>query len=204
MKKSALPILLAVSLFVFSLTPVFAQGSLSGEQGGIRSRLEQLREKRAELHEIKQNVISRVGMNGRVASEAAGLRQQTVDGIKIVFENILSRLDAALSRLDNIANRIASRIDKLTAKGVNTSVVQAALLNAENTGANAKKVIDKAKADVAAINSSSTTVSDAVHIAVASVKEAKVALQGYQKSLVSVLKNLKVVNNSNEGSSGAK
>jgi hypothetical protein len=204
MKRSALLILLAASLFVFSLTPVFAQSSLGEEHDGIRARLEVLREKREDFREVKQDIKSRVGLTGKVASEAAGLRQKTVSGIKVVFENILSRFDAALLRLDKIANRIASRFDKLSAGGVNTSVAQAALLNAENLGASAKKSIDKAKSNVAAIDASSTTVRDAVHTAVASVKEAKVALQAYQKSLVSALKNLKAVNNSKEGSSGAK
>ena len=204
MKKSALLILLVVSLFAFSLTPVFAQSTFGEENGGVRARLEVLREKREEFRQLKQDIKSQVGLNGKVASEAAGIRQKTVSGIKAVFENILSRFDAALLRLDNIANRIASRLDKLSAGGVNTSAAQAALLNAENLGASAKKSIDKAKLDVAAIDASSATVRDAVHTAVASVKSAKTALQSYQKSLVTALRNLKAVNNSKEGSSGAK
>ncbi len=204
MKKSALLILLVVSIFAFSLTPVFAQSTFGEENGGVRARLEVLREKREEFRQLKQNVKSQVGLNGKVASEAAGIRQKTVSGIKAVFENILSRFDTALLRLDNIANRIASRLDKLSAGGVNTSAAQAALLNAENLGASAKKSIDKAKSDVAAIDASSATVRDAVHTAVASVRDAKVALQSYHKSLVTALRNLKSLNNSKEGSSGAR
>lgn len=204
MKKSALLVLLVASLFVFSLTPVFAQSSSGEEHGGIRARLETLREKREELREFKQDIKSQIGLNGKVASEAAGLRQKVVINIKAVFENILLRFDVALLRLDNIANRIATRIDKLSASGVNTSAAQTALLNAENAGASAKKAIDKAKLDVASIDASSTTVRDAVHSALASVKDAKLALQAYQKSLIAVLKNLKIVGNSKEGSQGAK
>lgn len=204
MKKSALLILLAGSIFAFSLTPVFAQSSFGEERGGVSARLEMLREKRQEFRqEIRQNVKSQVGLNGKLASGAAGLKQKTVSGIKAVFENILSRFDAALLRLDKIANRIASRIDKLSAGGVSTSAAQTALINAENLGANAKKSIDKAKSDVAAIDATSTTVRDAVHIAVGSVKEAKTALQAYHKSLVSVLRNLKAVNKPKEGSQSA-
>lgn len=204
MKKSALLTLLSVSIFAFSLTPVFAQSSSGESRGGVSARLEQLRENREEFRQVKQDIKSQIGLNGKVASEAAGLRQKTVSAIKVVFENILSRFDAALLRLDNIASRIASRLDKLSAVGVNTSVAQTALINAESLGANAKKSIDKAKSDVAAIDASSTTVRDAVHKAVASVKDAKTALQAYHKSLVSAFKNLKAVNNSKEGSQGAK
>lgn len=200
MKKSALPILLAVSIFAFSLTPVFAENL----PGGIQARLEQLRQNREKLQEIRQDIKSDVGLRNSVASGTAQLRQRAVDTIKTVFVAILSRFDAALLRLDNIASRMASRIDKLTARGINTSAAQAALLQAETAGANAKQAIDKAKADVGAIDSSSTTVRQAVQVAVNSVKAAKSALKVYQTALVSVLKDLKAAAGLKEGSTSAK
>lgn len=204
MRKPALLILLAASLFIFSLSPVLAQSTSSGEPGGIRTRLELLREKREQFRETKQSVKSRIGINSKIASGAAGLRQKTVDGIKAAFENILSRFDAALLRLDNIANRMATRIDKLKAKGVDTVAAQAALVQAETAGANAKQAIDKAKLDIRAIDASSTTVKDVVHSAVNSVKAAKAALKSYQVALVLALRNLKSAQGLREGSTGAK
>lgn len=201
MKRSALPILLGLFLFALSISPVFAQNAVPGA-GVVSSQLEQLREKRHEFREFKKDARERVGI-GKAASGAAGLRQKAVEAIKTAFENILSRFDAALLRLDKIANRIAARIDKLNSKGVDTSAAKAALLNAEKSGAAAKQAIDKAKSDVSAIDTTST-VKDAVHSAVASVKAAKGSLMSYQKALVLAVRNLKAASGLREGSESGK
>ncbi len=197
MKRSALSIALGLPLFVLTLTPVYAQNSL--QNSGFKTTLQEVKERRQEL---RQDIRENVEIN-KAGSAAAGLKAKAVEAIKTAFERILSRFDAALVRLDKISNRMATRIDKLTAKGVDTSAAKAALLSAENSGAAAKAAIDKAKADVAAIDPSSS-VKDAVHAALASVKAAKDSLKSYQKALVLVVRDLKSASGLKEGSESGK
>src|SRR3989344_6726699 len=100
-------------LFVLLQGPVFAGDLQYGEYGGVRSRLEEMRMKREGVRETKRDISAQVKTKAEIASGAARLREKTVEGIKIAFGNILDRFDAALVRLDKIANRIATRIDKL-------------------------------------------------------------------------------------------
>ncbi len=197
MKKSALSLLLGFPLFFLTLAPVYAQNSL--QNAGFKTTLQEVKERRQEL---RQNVREKVEI-GKAASAAAGLKAKAVTAIKAAFEKILSRFDAALVRLDKISNRIATRIDKLNAKGVDTSAAKTALLSAESAGASAKQAIDKAKADVAAIDTTST-VKDAVHASLASVKAAKESLKSYQKALVLAVRNLKAASGLREGSESGK
>jgi len=198
MKRTAPTLFLGLLFFVLTLTPVYAQNSL--QNAGLKTTLQEVKEKRQEL---RKEIRDRRVEIGKVASAAAGIKAKSVEAVKVAFEKILSRFDAALVRLDRISNRIATRIDKLNAKGLDTSAAKAALLSAEKSGAAAREAIDKAKSDVAAIDTTST-VKDAVRAALSSVKVAKESLKSYQKALVLALGNLKAASSLREGSESGK
>lgn len=193
---------LPIFLLFFS---IFTQTSLFAEGGttvtfNVKDRLEQLREKRQEklekLADKRQEKIDkleskRAEIKDKSASREAGIKQRIVEKIKKVFTKILERLQAALERLDNLAVRIATRIDKLNEKGVDTSKAETELAEAESLGAFAAQSIADAQAAVDAIDPQSTSVRDAVGLAKEAVRSAKETLSAYHKALVEALRELK-------------
>lgn len=197
--------LLLFLLIIFSRTSVFANTESFSESAA--DRLNEMREKRMEIQEKYQQRRekfrqSRENLRERVATRQAASRQKVIERIKVVFGNILDRLDKALARLDKIAERIATRIDKLKEKDVDTSAAEAKLADAEVAGAAAAGAISDAKLKVEQIDSSAT-VKDAVHAASEAVKGAKAALFSYHKALVAVLRELKASRDLREGTESA-
>ena len=205
--KLFLPILLSIILFGVAESSYAQTGG--EDRGTIQDHLMMMREKRLDIREKieeKRQEFSakREDLRENIATRQAQNRQRAVERIKTVFGKILVRADAALVRLDKIADKIASRIDKLKAKGVNTSSAEAKLAQAEAMGAAAANAINDAKLKVEAIDSSSSSVRDAVHAASQAVRDAKKALFDYHKALVAVLRELKASIDLREGTNGAK
>ena len=108
-----------------------------------------------------------------------------------------------MARLDKIAQRIATRIDKLKARGVDTSSAESALLAAETKGLAAAAAIENAQAQIDAIDPTSASVRDAVHSARDAIGSAKKAVGEYHKALVSAIRNLKAAHDLREGTESA-
>lgn len=154
---------------------------------GLRNRSQELREQRRAERTERQAT-----RRAEIASKVAELRTRVIEHIKKVFSRILDRTMAALDRLNKIVDRINSRIAKLKSKGVNTSAAETALANCNNNQkVAAVAAIADAKAKVAAIDSSSANVRDAVHTANSAMRAAKRALHEYHKCLVEVTRMLK-------------
>jgi len=212
-KELFVPLLIAifVSAIAISLclaSAVYAQSPIGSN---VENRLQDMREKRQQaiynreqkMDELRQRQEEkRGGVEERLATREAQIKERTVSRIKHVFANILNRFNAALARLDKIAQRIATRIDKLKAKGVDTSAAEAALLRAEQKGSAAALAIANAKTQIAAIDTS-LPVKDAVHSAINSVRDAKKALKDYHKALVEAIRQLKAANALREGTESA-
>lgn len=64
-----------------------------------------------------------------------------------LVRNVHARMDAAIGRLENITGRLETRIAKLEAQGVDTSRALQPLNDAKNKLAEARAVLDTAKAD---------------------------------------------------------
>lgn len=213
-KELFLPFLLAifVSASVVSLCSaslIYAQGTTTNS---VENRLQEMREKRAQVIQNREQKMDELRQRQeerrdqvieRLATREAQIRERTVSRIKHVFANILNRFNAALGRLDKIAQRIASRIDKLKAKGVNTAGAEAALASAEQKGSAAALAISNAKSQIEAVDASSSSVRDAVHSAVNATRDAKQALKDYHKALVEALRQLKAANALREGTESA-
>jgi len=181
-------------------TGVFANDLSNLQAGRVGDRLEELREQREEsreinqqkLEEIKQRILQkRNEIAQKVATRQAENRERVVTRIKEVFGNILDRFNAALERLDKIAQRIASRIDKLNEKGVDTGKAEQELTEAETLGLEAENAIASASAQIEAIDTSNSSVKEAVSKSRTALKSAKVALFAYHKGLVEAIRELK-------------
>ena len=210
MRRIFFGVIFLIFLLFFSTSNIlYAQtdSSLSSDiqdQASFQERLDKLRERR---NERRQNIIKehsqlqqrRQETREKIATKTAEIRKQVVLRIKSVFLKILRRYGAALARLDKIADRLASRIDKLKARGVDTSQAEEALVSAQNLGAAASSAIDDAKLKVDAIDPELTSVKNAVIGAKDAVKSAKQALKNYHKGLVEVTRLLKASNDLRTG-----
>lgn len=154
--------------------------------------LEKIDAKKLEIQGLRENIAAKkLEIRERQASKQAELKEKAIDRIKSIFTKILMRLNAALVRLDRVADRIASRIDKLQARGVDTSLAEAALLGAEPLGAAAQVAIDNAALEIEGIDSANTSVRDAANAARVVVRNAKDALKAYHKGLVAAIIELR-------------
>jgi len=202
---------IAIPFLVFSLSvfaPVYAHDVL-GNQDSAHVRLEMLREKRQEkldqLANERQEKLQKLQqkkdeLREKIATKQAELRTRTVSRIKEVFLKILQRMETALGRLDKVADRIATRIDKLKAEGVDTTAAETQLAEAEQLGSDAGAAIDSAQGAVEAIDPDSSTVRDAVMSAKEAIMGAKQALKNYHKALMETVRELKLAKDSGEGS----
>ena len=202
MRRFAIGVVSFALLLFFSVNfSLYAQTEDSSspdtqEQGSFQGKLDKLREERIErrqnlIERHKQLQKRRQESREKIATKTAEVRKRVVARIKTVFLKILGRYEAALARLDKIVQRIASRIDKLKARGVDTSQAEAALVSAEGLGANAAQSIEDAKLKVDAIDPESASVKDAVMTAKDAVKSAKQALKDYHQGLVKAIRLLK-------------
>jgi hypothetical protein len=193
-KKVLLVSLLFFPLVVFG-APVLARDSEDSELE-VQGKLLELREKRLEVRDERREKrqkldLRKQGVRDKIATKQAELKKESVERIKQVFSKILARMNAALIRLDKLALRIASRIEKLQARGVDTAKTEAELVEAEAFGAAAANAIGLATEQINAIDASDTSVRDVVLEAKGAVKTAKEALKAYHKALVEAIRELK-------------
>lgn len=132
------------------------------------------------------------------ATRQAELRQRAVGRIKGVFDKILSRFQAALERLDKIAAKLQSRINKLKEKGIDVSNAESILETCSTKKGLAEAAVADSKTRVAAIDASSQTVRQSVKTAVDAIHSAKKAIRDYHKCLADVTRNLKASQKSRE------
>lgn len=186
---------------------------VSAANDTTRDKLEQLRLKREEIHDLQKERINdirqkqkevRQDLREKVATRAAELKTKAVGSIKDAFLRMLKKHEERLARLDAIAEKIATRIDKLKERGVNTSAATAKLATAEGLGTAAESALADAKTKVEAIDPNSSTPRDAVAAAKSAVQSSRQALMAYHKSLVEVLRELKSSNALREGSGSAR
>src|SRR3989344_3193588 len=81
------------------------------DRTSFQERLDKLRERRIEQRENLQRkheqlLQRRMETRGKIATKTAEIRKQVVSRIKSVFLKILRRYEAALARLDKIAERL--------------------------------------------------------------------------------------------------
>lgn len=116
-----------------STPPERAQERMESAQGDVATRTEATREaieeRRATQEEVREE-------------RRAGLRQAALDRIQNLLGNMVRRMHAAIARLENIAQRLASRAEKVAAQyGVDVSAANAHIDDAENELASARLLL---------------------------------------------------------------
>ena len=201
---------LILSAFVFPMvvTPVVAHEDNEGDTNNAQHRLEDLRVKRDEakqrLQDRREEIQQKRDETGDKVEERLEIAKQKIaERIKKVFAVIVRRLNAALVRLDRIAERIATRIDKLNERGVNTTAAEEALASAEVLGAGAAQAVGDASAAIEAIDTTDLSVREAMHAAKDAIGAVKDALKAYHKGLVAAIRELKASAALREATEGA-
>ena len=202
---------LILTAFIFSMvvTPVVAHSEDEDGVDNAQHRLEHRREKRDEIRQRQQDRREEIGQKreetrSNQAEERLEIAKQKIaERVKKIFAVILRRLNAALVRLDRIAERIATRIDKLNGRGVNTTAVEEALTSAEVLGASAAQAVGEASAAIEAIDTTDLSVREAMHAAKNAVGAAQDALKAYHKGLVAAIRELKASAALREATEGA-
>jgi hypothetical protein len=82
-----------------------------------------------------------------VTERLAGLREEQQNRFINLVRNVFARMDAAITRLTNIADRIETRIETLKASGVDVTLATKPLEEAQSKLGEAKRRLDAVKRD---------------------------------------------------------
>jgi prefoldin subunit 5 len=187
--------ILASVVFTFVLTPVRVYAD-DNEEDTAGHRLDELRLKRSEAIQRIQDSRDKLKFKSedgqdRVRDKLEDAKQRVAERLKKILIKATRRLNAAITRLDSIAERIASRIDKLNEKGVDTSSAEAALVEAERLGAEADSAVNEAIAMVGTIDTTDKSAREIIKEAKDAIGGAKSALKVYHSGLVIAIRELK-------------
>tara|TARA_B100000508_G_scaffold141059_1_gene145730 strand:+ start:2307 stop:2984 length:678 start_codon:yes stop_codon:yes gene_type:complete len=154
---------------------------------------EQAAERRAEIASSTEARRAEFASTSEARKEAAQevreerriqLQAQAQTRITNLAANMSNRMDAAIERLTNIADRLDSRIAKIQAEGVDTSAAEASL-------ASARMSIDAAAAEIATIDTEVAAVvgSENVRTAWEGLKAKYQEIKNYIKTAHTELRN---------------
>jgi hypothetical protein len=104
------------------------------------------------LEERKENIASTTAARQKVQEERrAALSERVQERITNLAANVSNRIEAAIRRMENVIGRIESRTEKLSERGVDTTVAEGHIRDAKQTLEEAKSLIadiDRAVANV--------------------------------------------------------
>jgi len=206
-RRIFIPLLL---VFIFSFA--ISTQVLAIDASGAKLRLQELRNNRQgqvvkEIRENKQAEIEKLKMRrdelkNKEATKRAEVKQKVAQKIKDLLLRSVVHQEKTFERLDKIAEKIASRIDKLKEKGVNTKIAESKLVLAESEATGAASAIAISRSTVEALGPASLDKAS-VEVAKEVLKASKKELFGYHKALVVALVELKASKASKEGTSAA-
>jgi len=146
---------MARKILVFLLISAFSAGLLAGTfalaeetdsssaTGTRQNRLQNVKDRAQNLREKAQE--KRENLQEKAAERKAKLEGRRVQNIRKFFSKMGRRLEAALGRLENITERIASRIKKFEERGANVTEAKTSLEEARARIAEAKAAFEDAK-----------------------------------------------------------
>lgn len=183
MKRVIAVFALSLVLSIFSISAVQAEDS-SGSS--IGDRLKEKREERLDKFQEKGEALK-----DKFASKASDIREKRRAKIKEVFNKILNHLGNASERLTKITAKIQNRLDKIKAKGIDTTSWQTALDACKQNKSSIEAAIADAKSKIDAVDEQATGASEQVKVAREAVAGVKVELHNYKKCLVDVTRQIK-------------
>lgn len=163
--------------------------------GAVRDLRQDLREKRMEVATSTSAKIEKRDEKREILLRIAGIKLQ----------NIIDRFTATLSRMDNITNKIISRIEKVKSAGGDTT-------NAEKYVADAQKHFSEARSSLVTLANSTSTAKDllvdsetststAVRTGLKKIKDMAMTVEMHikegHKSLNSAVKSLRGMSSTN-------
>lgn len=170
-------------------------GSAYAEQGNnvelldkYQDKKDEIRDKEVQLKDKKLGTAQDI--KDKEASRRAEFNQKAREAVMRGLNNIRIHLYAYLDRLDKIAGKIETRIAKLKAMGVDTSIAERKLVESRLLREAAKTAVDKAAADIGGA-SSIADIKSSLQIMNGSIRLAKNALFAYHKGLVGAIRELK-------------
>lgn len=186
-----------ISLFAvfLSINVVFATDSVVG------TRFEQFREKMQEKRDKLEQ--KRSELKEKMASKQAELREKRRGFIRETLLKIIKHLVNAQNRLNKIADKIANRLEKVKARGVDTTAWQASLESCRSHNSSVDAAIAAAKAKVEAIDVSVTEFNGSVREARDSILAARRELNSYRACLVDVMRQINLSRDLREASESA-
>lgn len=212
MKKIILPIFCALFALTLSVGVVLASedddrdsagsgsaniSNASSKLEAVKAKFEKEREKKiGELESKKENI------RNKLEQKKKDLKDKRFQGFLVRIEKILAERRDALNRLDLIAGKIQTRIDKLKAAGTDVSATQAALNACSTTKAAASKAISDSEASVSSIDLNAANAKDLAKAQVAAIQQGNSALKSYHSCLKNAAKSLPGTND-DKGATGS-
>lgn len=194
MKRIFLTALFSCLLVVSSATLVLAREGESSSSGlnkkpDIKSNREDVKElmkkREEELKARRQETEEKLKEKRQV------LKDKRYEKFLERIQKVLKNRSEHLQRLDNIHDKIQSRIDKLKARGIDVSSAQAALVACSDSKAAAQASIKSAEDGISNIDFNSTTAADQAKAQVKAIEQGNGAVKTYYDCLNGVLKTLK-------------
>ncbi|MBI2599115.1 hypothetical protein HYW40_02775 [Candidatus Curtissbacteria bacterium] len=168
-----------------------ARDTKKDARGEIREKREDIRDTRKERREeIKERLqAKRVELKERFEKKRKELKDKRFERIVERFRKIANIRREALARLDALADKIQSRIDKLEEAGIDVSAMQAALDACEATKSGADAAIDDSENSSAAVDFDAANAKGLAQAQVAAIRQSNGALKSYHSCLVGVIKS---------------
>lgn len=190
MKKSKYIILLA--LLVLGTNVTYAQTSSTTNK--LEPRKDFIEAKKAIKIEVKTDIQT---IRDKAKSDLQLQKQNEIKNLLIKNgQRVVSRLTATIERLQNISDRIVTRIEKIKATGKNTTTAEKYISDAKISITSARTNLDLLKNTVALASNANITASSTIII----VKDLRKMAQNVEKNiqatrvyLVKSLANLKTL-----------
>ena len=155
----------------------------------IRARLEMQKKALEERRENVQDKISDV--RDRFTQRKEELREDAKERIRAYFTRTIHRLTAAVERLESIADRVGSRIEKLKERGVDVRQAVTLLETADAKIAEAKTMLSSLGNSITDALSANEMVREKVQAVQEIIKKAKQSVMDAHKALVEAIAALR-------------
>ncbi|MDO8486888.1 MAG: hypothetical protein Q7S45_01140 [Candidatus Curtissbacteria bacterium] len=200
MKKIILPFFCALFVLALSVSVVLAEeddssggnrvlknaGTPSAQDKttpkNVTDRFKQLREQKIE--ELKQK---KEDLKAKLEQKKKELQDKRFGRFLDRIEKIMTARREALNRLDLIAGKIQTRIDKLKASGADVSAMQAALTACGSVKSAAAASIADAGVSVLSIDFNAANAKDLAQAQVSAIQQSNQALKSYHACLKDVI-----------------
>ena len=194
--------LLAAGLVWSALAvPVLAQEMPADDSTGVnikdtvKSRLERLQTQRQEIeNKIKERRAGSTAKTEERKEKVAEVKRKLdaarAERVRFSIRRMLTRFEAAVSRLDNLATRIAARLDKFSQDGKNVSASRTALDAAKVKIDSAKTKLAEARTALEAVADSENPKTDFEN-SKANLEAIKIAVKEAHTALVDVVNSIK-------------